>query len=179
MKLLTGKEAATRVRGMLHPKFQVHGYAVDLTVRQIFVLTPAGRVDFSGSEYSPAGLIPVESIRENPEDRYELWELARGTYYVEFNESLELAEDEVALLEPHDRLLRAGASHASVFLRGRAAPVHALLQTDVLGLSIKQNARLSRVLVFHLGSAAAAASRARVARSAGSRPPRRKKPRRK
>jgi len=175
MNLLTGKEAVARVQGIVLPKFQVHGYAVDLTVRQLFALNPAGRVDFGGGGYIPAGLIPIGVTPRHPEDRYAWWDLTRGSYYVEFNESLELGEDEVALLEPHDRLLRAGASHASVFLRGRAAPVHALLEIGVLSLSIEQNARLSRVLIFRLGPAAESAPRQRAARSANPRRTRRKK----
>jgi len=36
MQLLPGKEAAARVAGILHPKYQVHGYSVQLTARKFF-----------------------------------------------------------------------------------------------------------------------------------------------
>src|SRR5712692_5732045 len=119
MDLLPGKTAANRVAGMISAKYQVHGYSVDVTVRNVSPVDPAGQLDFAGSEYTPAGRITIATHRRRPEDRYEWWDLGRGCYFVEFNETLELAEDEIALLEPDERLLRAGASHAPVFLRGR------------------------------------------------------------
>jgi deoxycytidine triphosphate deaminase len=152
MEPLSGKEAASRVTGMVSAKHQVHGYSVDLTVKNIFALDPTGRVDFGGGEYMPAGRIAVEPLRRNPEDKYQWWELGRGCYFVEFNETLELAPDEMALLEPDERLLRAGASHTSNFLRGRIAPVEALLQVEALTMLMKQNARVSRLRVFKLAA---------------------------
>jgi hypothetical protein len=68
-----------------------------------------------------------------------------------------LAADEAALLEPHDRLLRAGASHVAVFLRGHLAPLQTLLYVNALHLEIKQNARISSLLVFRLECATEAA----------------------
>ncbi len=148
MELLPGEAAATRVAGIINAKYQVHGYSVDLTARSVSSVDPVGQLDFGGSEYTPAGRIAITTRRRRPEDRYEWWDLGRGCYFVEFNETLELAEDQIALLEPDQRLLRAGASHAPVFLRGRVAPVEALLQVDTLRLQIKQNARVSRVRIF-------------------------------
>jgi len=152
MEPLSGKEAASRVTGMISAKHQVHGYSVDLTVKNIFALDPTGRVDFGGGEYMPAGRMTVAPLRRNPEDKYQWWELGRGAYFVEFNETLELAPDEMALLEPDERLLRAGASHTSNFLRGRIAPVEALLQVEALTMLVKQNARFSRLRIFKMAA---------------------------
>jgi deoxycytidine triphosphate deaminase len=181
MELLSGKHAATRVAGILNSKYQVHGYSVHLTVRNIFSLDPVGQLDFGGHEYLPAGRLAIATSRRRPEDRYEWWDLGRGCYFVEFNETLELAEDEIALLEPHERLLRTGATHVPMFLRGRVAPIEALLQVETLRLELKQNARISRVRVFRLLPPAEAVS-APVARAtkaprktARARKPRRKK----
>ncbi len=155
MEPLSGKKAAPRVTGMISAKHQVHGYSVDLTVKNIFALDPTGRVDFGGSEYMPAGRMAVDPLRRNLEDKYQWWELGRGSYFVEFNETLELPPDEMALLEPDERLLRAGASHTSNFLRGRIAPVEVLLQVEALTMLMKQNARVSRLRVFKLAAAPA------------------------
>lgn len=157
MELVTGKQAASRITGMINPKFQVHAYAVNLTVRQIYEVDPVGQVDFGGSEYRRAGKIAVGTRRRTPEDKYQWWELGRGAYFVEFNESVELAENEIAWLEPDERLLRAGASHAAQFLRGRVAPVEALLDVDTIRLQVKQNARISRIRVFRFDTSAAGA----------------------
>ncbi len=91
--------------------------------------------------------------RRHPEDKYGWWELGRGSYIVEFNETLELSGDELGLLETLERLRRAGGSHATMSLRGRVAPVEALLEVSALRIEIKQNARLSRLRLFRLNPA--------------------------
>ena len=111
MQILTGKVAAARVAGILHPKYQVHGYSVHLTARKIFSIESNGQIDFGGSEYIAAGRIEIPSQRLRREDKYQWWELGRGSYFVECNEALDLAENEIALIEPDDRLLRTGAWH--------------------------------------------------------------------
>lgn len=155
MELLTGKEILARIQGVLNPKFQVHGTAIDLTVKSIYAVDPVGMVDFGGSEYKPAGRVSIASLRYNREDKYEWWDLSRGCYIVEFNESLQLADDEVGMLEPEERLLRAGASHPSHFVRGRVAPIETLLDVNTLRIQIKQNARISRIRVFKIPVAVA------------------------
>lgn len=164
MHPLTGKEIASRTSGLVSPKHQVHGYSVDLTVRKVYVVDPTGRVDFGGSEYIPAGRIEVAALRRNPEDKYLWWDLGRGAYFLEFNESLDLRADEMAVLEPDDRLLRAGASHPALYVRGKQSPLEMLLDVNVTRVLMKQNARASRLRVFRLGdgnvSAAAPSARA-------------------
>ena len=157
MEPLTGKEITSHMSGILSPKHQVHGYAVDLTVKSISEVDPVGRVDFGGSEYTAAGRMPVGTVRHTPEDKYMWWELGRGTYFVEFNESLILGEDEIAVIEPDERLLRAGAMHSPLYVRGRMTPLEVLLNVDIVRLQVKQNARISRVRVFRFGNNPSAA----------------------
>jgi len=130
MKLLRGHEAVAHVKGTLSEKHQVHAYAVDLTVKVIWGVEPTGRLDFGGGEYAPAGHNPVESHRIRAEDNYQWWELERGCYFIEFNETLELGENEIALIEPDPRTLRTGATHASRFLRGRVEPLETLFDVQ-------------------------------------------------
>jgi len=155
MELLTGKEALARIQGVLNPKYQVHGTAVDLTVKNIYAVDPVGQVDFGGSEYRAAGRIAMASLRRNPEDKYEWWDLGRGCYILEFNETLELPDSEVGMLEPEERLLRAGASHVSHYVRGRVAPIETLLEVSTMRIQIKQNARTSRIRIFRLPASVA------------------------
>ncbi len=155
MHPLSGKEAAARLTGITSAKFQVHAYSVDLTVARVLAVEPSGQVDFGGNEYSPAAHTAIVSHRRRPEDKYEWWDLSRGCYTVEFNEVMKLGEDEIAVLEPDDRLLRAGASHATSWLRGQASPLETLLFVGAMNVLIKQNARIARLRVFRFGSAAA------------------------
>jgi len=157
MDLLAGKDAANRVAGMINAKYQVHRYCVHLTVKSVYSLDPVGQLDFGGNEYVPAGKIEIATQHHRPEDRYEWWDLGRGCYFIEFNETLELAENEIALLEPDERLLRAGASHVTIFLRGHVAPIETLLHVEALRLQVKTNARVSLLRLFRLEGPAAPA----------------------
>jgi hypothetical protein len=160
MKLLSGHDASARVKGILSDKHQVHGYSVDLTVKDIWRVNPTGQLDFGGGEYVPAGHFRIEPHRLRPEDNYQWWELDRGCYFIEFNETLELGDEEIALLEPDPRTLRTGATHASVFLRGNTEKLETLFDVQAQHLTLKQNARVSRLRVFRIdGSAEVLSSR--------------------
>ena len=150
MELVPGKEAAARVRGMINEKYQVHRYSVYVTVKNVFHIEPTGRVDFGGKEYSTAGRVAIATRKRSPEDRYLWWGLGRGSYFVEYNETLELAEDEIAVLEPDERLLRAGGTHATTWLRGKVEPLEMMFEIGALNLELKDNARTSRIRVYRL-----------------------------
>lgn len=154
MQLVSGKEAVERVRNLINAQQQVHAYAVELTAKQLYNLNPTGEVDFGGSEYVAAEQHPVPTHQKHSQDRYQWWSLVHGAYQMEFNEVLELAENEIALLEPHERLLRAGAEHPALFLRGKLNPLTTLLSVTCARVQIKQNARVSTLRVFRLAAAA-------------------------
>jgi len=150
MHLLSGKVAAEHVEGILNSKYQVHGYSVHLTAHKVFSIDPTGQIDFGGSEYVAAGRIEIATQRMRLEDRYQWWDLGRGSYFVECNETLDLAENEIGSIEPDDRLMRAGAWHVSFYVRGRVAPVQLLLEVSAARLRVKENARLARFRLFHV-----------------------------
>jgi hypothetical protein len=151
MELFSGKDAATYIAGIIHPKYQVHGFSVHLTVRTIYAVDPVGKLDFGGGEYVPAGRVEIAPCHLRPEDKYLWWELDRDCYFIECNETLSLASDQIALIEPEDRLLRAGGWHTPLFVRGHVDPVELLLTVGVLQLRIKENARIARVRLFRIG----------------------------
>jgi hypothetical protein len=151
MQLLSGKDSASHIAGIIHPKYQVHGFSVHLTVRKIYAVDPVGKLDFGGGEYMPAGRVVMEPHQLRAGDNYLWWELDRDCYFVECNETLSLASDQIALIEPEDRLLRAGGWHAPLFVRGHVDPVELLLTVGVLQLRVKENARIARVRLFRIG----------------------------
>lgn len=161
MQLLSGNDAATHISGIIHAKYQVHGFSVHLTVRKIYAIDPVGKLDFGGGEYAPAGRIEITPRQLRPEDNYLWWDLDRASYFVECNETLSLAPDQIALIEPEDRLLRAGGWHAPLFVRGRVDPVELLLSVGVLQLRVKENARLARVRLFRIDEKVKSAGTAR------------------
>jgi len=173
MELLSGKAAANHISGILHPKYQLHGSSVHLTVRKISSIDPIGQVDFGGGEYIAAGRVELAPRQMRPEDKYLWWDLERSGYYIECNEALHLAADEIALIEPEDRLLRAGGSHAPLIARGHVEPVELLIEVIAGRLRVKQNARIARVRVFRI--AGTKTTRARKNNSKNHEPARKKK----
>jgi len=158
---MSGKDAASHIAGIIHAKYQVHGFSVHLTVKAIHAVDPGGKLDFGGAEYVPAGRVPVKPHQLRPDDKYLWWDLDKETYFVECNESLNLASDQIALIEPEDRLLRAGGWHAPIFVRGHVDPVELLLTVGVPQLRVKENARIARVRLFRLGDLLKTAKAAR------------------
>jgi len=150
MQLLSGTASATQIKGILHPQYQIHGFSIHLTVRNISSLDSNAQIDFGGGEYVAAGRTEIAPQQVRPEDKYLWWDLTQGTYIVQCNETLHLAPDEIALIEPEDRLLRAGASHVPLFVRGHIDPVELLLDVGVTRLRVKQNARITRVRLFRI-----------------------------
>jgi deoxycytidine triphosphate deaminase len=173
MQLLPGKDAAEHIEGMIHPKYQVHGFSVHLTVKKIYAADPAGKLDFGGGEYAPAGRIEITPVRLRPEDSYLWWELDKDTYFVECNETISLETDQIAMIEPEDRLLRAGGWHAPLSIRGKVGPVELLLTVGVLQLRVKENARIARVRLFRIDDTAKTPKTAR--RPGAARPARAKR----
>jgi hypothetical protein len=151
MQLLSGKDAADHIAGIIHAKYQVHGFSVHLTVRKIHAVEPVGKLDFGGGEYMPAGRVEIAPRQLRPEDSYLWWDLDKGTYFVECNETMSLASDQIALIEPEDRLLRAVGWHAPIFVRGHVEPVELLLTVGAPQLRVKENARIARVRLFRIG----------------------------
>jgi hypothetical protein len=164
MQLLSGKDAAGHIAGILHPKYQVHGFSVHLTVRKIFAIDPVGKLDFGGGEYAPAARIELVAHQLRPEDNYLWWDLDKESYFVQCNESITLGSDQIGLIEPEDRLLRAGGWHAPFFVRGRLDPVELLMTVGVQQLRVKENARVARVRLFRIPEAVKSASTVRKKR---------------
>ena len=174
MELLSGKDAADHIAGIIHAKYQIHGFSVHLTVRKIHAVDPVGKLDFGGGEYVPAGRVEIATHQLRPEDNYRWWELDSGSYFVECNETMSLAADQIALIEPEERLLRAGGWHAPIFVRGHVEPVELLLTVGVPQLRVKENARIARVRLFRLGDLVKSAKEARNGKPAKSRGAKRK-----
>jgi hypothetical protein len=99
----------------------------------------------------PAGRVEIAAHQLRPDDNYRWWALDGGSYFIECNETMSLAADQIALIEPDDRLLRAGGWHAPIFVRGHVDPVELLLTIGVPQLRVKENARVTRVRLFRLG----------------------------
>lgn len=146
-RILDLEETPSRVDGLIHLDTQQAAAGIDLTAGEIFRLTGPGSLDFGGSELEAAERAKVEPELRDEDDDYGWWELEPGSYLVRYNESLAPADGELAVVFPLERLLLAGASHAAFVADGRREPLQALLSVGAAGCHIKENARVSRMIV--------------------------------
>ncbi len=81
MQLLSGKDAANHIAGIIHAKYQVHGFSVHLTVQKIYAIDPTGKLDFGGGEYVPAGRVPMEAPNATPGGQLPVVGLGQGKLF--------------------------------------------------------------------------------------------------
>lgn len=147
MRILDADATSGHVGGLVHLDTQRAPSGLDLTVDGIARVTGPGRLDFGGSEFERAAAGELGPVLASPDDDYGWWELDAGTYVVRYNETLELTEGQVALVHPLPRLLEAGASHPAFVADPGAGPLEVLLTVGEGGCGLKENCRISRLLV--------------------------------
>lgn len=150
MRYLNGEDVADLMEGVIHAATQQHDYEVDLTASEVYQLTGAGSLDFGGSEYVAAPRAAIKALKRKKGDEYGWWDLEPGTYIVRFNETVALHSNHIAYIQPHERLLDAGAHHPTFYFRDERPNLEVLLTVGSGGLSIKENARLSKLLVLDI-----------------------------
>jgi len=149
-RVCSGEEISKVVRGLVHAESQIQKHALDLTLRSVFKLTGRGSLDFGGREYCPCEGDKIPPEKRQRDDSYGWWELDKGDYLLEYNESFLLPEGMLGILQPHHRLVVAGAIHNDHILVYPDVLPAALLHVAPMGLSIKENARISQLVVLKL-----------------------------
>ena len=147
MEKLHGAAAAAKLENLVHRDTQISGYGVDLTVDKIFKLTGPGAVDFGGSEEAAAKRSEITPELQTPDDDYGWWKLPAGTYLIRYNESLDTGLRGIAHVEPHPRLMRAGAYHASFEPEAADGPLETLLVVGDNGVHLTENCRVSTLSI--------------------------------
>lgn len=150
MRYLTGGEVAAHLEGVLHSGTQQHDYETDLTAGTIFRVTGAGALDFGGSEYEEAPREQLQPQKADVGDDYGWWTLEPGAYIVRYNETIQPTSTQIAFIQPHERLLLAGGFHAAFHFRAARPHLETLVQVGTGGLRVKENARISKLLIVSL-----------------------------
>lgn len=127
---------------IVHAPTQTGDRGFDLTVAEVHEVVEAGRVDFGGGELETADLQPHDSEKRHPDDDYEWWHLAPGTYLIEYNESI-TATDVALTVQTRRELVERGAFHPT--LEVTELP-RVPLTVGGAGLRLKENARVSTVI---------------------------------
>lgn len=147
-RMLDLEGTRSRVDGLVHLETQGASVGLDLTVDSVYRLTGPGSLDFGGSEEEEAEVEKVEAQLRSDDDQYGWWKLPAGSYRVRYNESVDPGEGRLAHVFPLERLLRAGASHAAFLVDGPREPLEALLSVGEPGVLLKENCRISRIVVL-------------------------------
>lgn len=136
------------VDGLIHLDTQDAETGVDLTVAAIYRIDSGGDLDFGGSEFRPARRSKLRPELADEEDDYGWWELDSGVYVLRYNESLKL-DGHTAIVSPLPRLVATGASHPAMTRNSTDGdrPLEVVLRVPNTGVRIKENARVSRLVV--------------------------------
>jgi len=147
----TADALVQQLDGLVHLDTQRAPKGIDLTVDAVFRTTGHGQLDFGGGEFQAAPRERIEPVLDDPDSRrddYGWWTLEKGAYLIQYNESLTLGEGQQAVVSPLARTLQAGAHHGSFVLDEDRAPIETLLVVSRMGCRLKENCRVSRLVVF-------------------------------
>ncbi len=145
--MLTANVLAEQLDGIVHLDTQRAPEGIDLTVDTVYRTTGHGQLDFGGSEFEQAPHEPLTPVLDDPDDEYGWWMLEQGAYVIRYNESLTLEDGQQAIVYPLERTLQAGAHHGMFVLDAGRDPLESLLVVSRMGCRLKENCRLSRLVV--------------------------------
>jgi dUTP pyrophosphatase len=145
--MLSPDSLAEQLDGLVHLDTQRAPNGLDLTVDAVYRPTGAGQLDFGGSEFEAAPYERLTPALDDPDDDYAWWTLDEGTYVIEYNESLTLDNEQQAIVYPLERTLHAGAHHGTFVLDDERDPIQTLLVVGSTGCRLKENGRVSRLVV--------------------------------
>lgn len=143
--LLPGKKVKKYVDGIIHEETQLAEKGVDLTVDSVSRPETPTDLDFGGGEEQIGESVEITPKKRNEDDEYGWWNLEKGLYIIEFNEEIEVAEA-AGTVVPLARLTKSGSFHGSLKFSGRLES-NPVLSVSSAGLNLKENARISRLLV--------------------------------
>ncbi len=147
---LNKKEIEKAWRNIVYAPKQVDDNCLNLTLKSIHAFVDRGQIDFGGGEYLEAKHQKIEPELEN-DPKYGWWNLEKGNYLAQYNEILDKPMY-LALVSPHERLLRTGTFHPTFMLlpTEKGKPVITTIQVGEFGIRVKENARISTAITFKL-----------------------------
>ena len=149
-RILNPQDLQAHLPKLISAKKQISHLAIDLTVQKIFRVRKCGQVDFGGSEFQPAEWKPLPPVKDNPDAAYGWWELGNDVYLIQFNETLQLGDREVGLIQAHPRLIETGCMLAPQLVKALRTELLLPMVAPKSGVRIKENARIAQFIVLEL-----------------------------
>ena len=159
MKLIAGEELRARladkpplVEHLIDAETQIQVNGIDFTVREVaeFSSEP-GAIDFDNSERRTPRTTPV------PTDGEGWWQLPSGTFWILYNELVNIPADIFAMARTRSSLLRSGAQiGTALWDSGYSGRSGSLLSVqNPAGIRLRKNARVLQLVFFGLDVASA------------------------
>ncbi|MBN2730959.1 MAG: hypothetical protein JXR26_00890 [Balneolaceae bacterium] len=148
MQMLSSDQIIDHISNIIHEETQLHRRSIDLTVADIKRPAKVGALDFGGSEFKPMGTETIEAVKQNSDDDYGWWRLQAGMYQAEFNESLSLGDDTVALLSLHAHASAAGIVSSARIINDNEQSLNLNFQVPKCGCNVKENARFATLVLL-------------------------------
>ncbi len=149
MEYRKGNDIVDYLENIIYKDTQIQEDGIHLTVYKIFQLTGRGELDFGGSEYKECKPREIPPEKRSPDDKYGWWSLNKGEYLLEFNEKVveSLLEENILVLQPAEMLTKNGSYHPT-FIINKPGRITTTLFVGEAGLNIKENARISKLIVI-------------------------------
>lgn len=148
MQIIRGEKILKYVSNLINEKKQLYSECVNLTIKAVYEISSRGQIDFGGSEFnlgSRKEIIPKKII---PDDKFGWWDLEQGDYLILFNEKINIPDRFFGFIQPLERILVNGTTHESMFVLSHIDKVEVNLRVGKRGLKIKQNSRVSNLIIF-------------------------------
>jgi dUTP pyrophosphatase len=132
---------------MVDPNVQIQMDGVDFTLREVARLRDEpGAIDFDNSERRTPGTDPIAPDADG------WWRLEPGSYWVVYNEIVNIPADAFAIGRTRSSLLRSGASVKTALwdsgYSGRSGSL--MVVHNRAGIHLHQNARIMQLVFFGL-----------------------------
>lgn len=147
MELVKGSELVSICENMTYAEKQTKPHSLDLTVKGVYEIKSKSSLDFSGSEYMASEVSKIKPEKKDLGDEYGWWNLKEGTYLITLNEKVDEIGG-IGFISPHPKLLKAGASHPTLVTLEWKDDYILVLHVPENGLGLKENSRVSKLLVL-------------------------------
>jgi deoxycytidine triphosphate deaminase len=125
------------------PDAQTADGRLTLTLGDVEQIMGEGRLDLSGGRSEDARRIKRPAKKASGDD-LGWWDLGQGSYWVRYNEIVEIPPGHLLVLQPHVRLMRNGVWHPCVLLEDWEEQMDGVMLTvSTRGVRLSENAPVS------------------------------------
>jgi dUTP pyrophosphatase len=148
--ILTGAQIIARrlVQNLREVSLQQQPRGIDLTLRQISTWNSSATIDFDNSQRQSAKTTLLTFNKASNSIS-----LSRGTYLVDFNETVVISRNCLATVYPRSSLWRSGVGiHAGVVDAGYQGAIGAMMEVrNERGITLHRDAKLTQIVFAEMG----------------------------